>query len=115
MANRYDPVLKNLFLRLGPRLLQHLTGGHEIRAVRNVELQQLREVKERKVDLLFDLDDGSLFHLDLQAQNNPQMPWRELDYRVLLHELYQQPIRQSVLYVGEPALTMPNRIHETRL
>ena len=115
MANRYDPVLKNLFLRLGPRLLQQLTGGHKITAVRNVELQQLREIKERKVDLLFDLEDGSLFHLDLQAQNNPKMPWRVLDYRVLLHELYQQPIRQSVLYVGESDLTMPNRIHEPGL
>jgi predicted transposase YdaD len=115
MANRYDPVLKNLFLRLGPSLLQQLTGGRQIRAALNVELQQLRDVKERKVDLLYELDDDSLLHLDLQAQNEWDMPWRELEYRTLLRNLFKRPVHQAVLYVGEAAMTMPDRIDEPGL
>ena len=115
MANRYDPVLKNLFLRLGPSLLQQLTGGRQIRAPLNVELQQLREVKERKVDLLYELDDDSLLHLDLQAQNELDMPQRELEYRTLLRGLFKRPVRQAVLYVGEARMTMADRIDEPGL
>jgi predicted transposase YdaD len=115
MANRYDPILKSLFLRLQPSLLDRLSGGQAIRGALNVELQQLREVKERKVDLLFELDDNSLLHLDLQAQNEAEMAGRELDYRVILRQRFGCLVRQAVLYVGEPAMTMLDRIDEPGL
>ncbi len=51
---RYDTVLKDLFQRDRPKLLERLTGGKRVKQTLNVELAM---VAERRADLLLELDD----------------------------------------------------------
>ena len=74
------------------------------------------EVKERRADFLVELEDGSIFHLELQTQNDKNMPFRMLEYFVLISSKYpNRNIKQMVLYVGEKPLNMKDSIKTENL
>ena len=62
----HDRVLKDLFQKDGPSLLEQLTGGVHVREFLNVEFL---EVMERRADLVARLEDDSIFHFEIQGQN----------------------------------------------
>jgi len=45
-------------------------------------------VKERKADLIVELDDGSIFHLELQTNNDPKMHLRMAEYYLSIKRRY---------------------------
>ncbi|MFN7933585.1 MAG: hypothetical protein U0R19_09670 [Bryobacteraceae bacterium] len=69
----------------------------------NVELPQ---TQMRRIDLLADLENGSLFHLELQTRNDPQIGRRLLHYRLLIEEALERIPEQMVLYIGWEKLRM---------
>jgi predicted transposase YdaD len=101
--NRYDLVLKDLFQKDRPTLLERLSGGQRIRESLNVELPR---IQERRADLAFRLEDASLLHLEFQAANDRDMQFRQGIYGLLLGQKYRSRIRQVVLYAGNPAMRM---------
>ena len=105
----FDGVLKDLFQRDRPDILNRLTGGVKIKAFLNVELHRVRE---RRVDLVILLENGTLLHIELQSANDRRMRYRMVSYWGLLKEQQGRPVRQAVLYVGGPALNMQNRLDE---
>jgi len=100
---RYDAVLKDLFQRDHPMLLNRLTGGAAVRQSLNVELAI---VEERRADLLFELDDQSLFLLDLQSTNDRNMGYRVGIYTLVGAQKYQRKVRAAVLYTGMSEMKM---------
>lgn len=100
---RYDAVLKDLFQRDHPKLLERLTGGKRVKKTLNVELAM---VTERRADLLLELDDDSLFLLDFQSGNDSKMPYRVGHYTLLGSEKYNRPVRPVVLYLGIRRMNM---------
>ena len=100
---RYDAVLKDLFQRDHPKLLQQLTGGRLVKQTLNVEFAI---VAERRADLLLELDDDSLFLLDFQSGNDSKMPYRVGHYTLLGSEKYNRPVRPVVLYMGTRRMNM---------
>jgi hypothetical protein len=70
----------------------------------NVELPEVRNLR---VDLLAHCADGAYRQLELQVNNDTQMPFRMLEYAVALQRSLGQPVEQTVLYVGRGPLTMP--------
>ena len=73
-------------------------------------------IKERKADLIVELEDRSIFYLELQTYPDKNMPLRMLEYRVLLMQRYpNREIRQMVLYVGEGTPRMESSINERNL
>ena len=100
----FDGALKDLFERGLPSVIGLLTGGVRVRSFLNVELRQLNE---KRVDLILLLEDGSILHIEIQSVNDPRMKFRMGVYYYLVKETYAEvPVRQVVLYVGEPAMNM---------
>ena len=100
---RYDAVLKDLFQRDHPTLLSQLSGGIGVKQTLNAELAI---VEERRADLLFELEDDSLFLLDIQSTNDAQMAYRVGIYTLLASQKYKRNVRAVVLYTGMEAMRM---------
>ena len=102
MAQQYDTTFKSLFRRSHGVLSRLLFG--EVVDWPNVELPEVRNLR---VDLRAHCADGTFRQLELQVNNDNQMPFRMLEYAVALQRSLGQPVEQTVLYVGRGPLTMP--------
>ena len=69
---RYDTTLKELLQDGTPQLWQELVG----QSVKEYLTVELPSVQMRKPDFLARLDNGALFHLELQGSNETNMAWR---------------------------------------
>ena len=107
-ASSFDQTVKALFQGDRPSLLlEMLTGGVPVHQVLNVELAR---VVERRADLVFLLNDESIFHLEFQTRNDKEMPYREGIYCLLLGQKYRRRVRQAVIYLGEAKMRMPSEL-----
>ncbi|MEO5356740.1 MAG: hypothetical protein H7844_05505 [Nitrospirae bacterium YQR-1] len=106
MPQRHDITLKDIMKGL-PRKFMKLLTGFETANFLDV---QFPSVKYRQPDLLLELPDESLFHMEIQAQNDRDMDCRELDYLSVIFCTLRKPVRQLVLYVGYAKLNMKNEI-----
>ena len=110
---RYDAVLKDLFQRDHPTLLTQLIGldpisrGVGVKQTLNVELAI---VEERRADLLFELEDESLFLLDLQSSNDSAMGYRVGIYALVASQKYKRKVRAVVLYTGMERMRMQGHL-----
>ncbi len=84
-----------------------LTGGIPVRQILNGELAR---VLERRADSVFLLEDESLLHLEFQTRNDKEMPYRIGIYGLLLGQKYKRRMRQTVIYLGQPKMRMPNQL-----
>src|SRR6266566_1428135 len=93
-GSKYDLVVKDLFQRDHPSLLDKLTGGVAVSEVLSVELAR---VEQRRADLVLLLADGTLLHLEFQSSNDKDMPYRMGIYCLLLGQKYRRRVRQVLL------------------
>jgi hypothetical protein len=107
-----DIFLRDSLQRIPERFISILTGKKGIKILDNT----FPTVKERKADLIIELEDRSIFHLELQTHPDKNMPLRMLEYYTLLKQKYpDRKIRQMVLYVGEGAPRMESSINTDNL
>jgi len=92
---KYDTTFKDLFPDV--KVLFSLLTQSEVIRVENVEYAS---VKQRRTDLVAQLANGKLLHLELQSDNDDNMLWREFEYCDLIMQRYRQVPLQIVLYVG---------------
>ncbi len=104
-VSNYDLVVKELFERDHPTLLDELAGGLGVRQILNSELAV---TLARRADLVFLLEDESILHLEFQSRNDKEMPYRAGIYCLLLAQKYRRRVRQAVIYLGQPTLKMEN-------
>jgi hypothetical protein len=98
----YDATLK-LLLKGPATLTIQIISNLIVTRWLNVELNT---VEERRVDLLGESDDGRLLHIELQSDNDPDMPLRMMEYGAKIGlELKRYPT-QVVLYIGKDPLRM---------
>lgn len=108
-VSTYDSIIKGLFQpNRSSALLDLLTGGIPVRQVLSGELAR---VLERRADCVFLLEDDSIFHLEFQTRNDPEMPYREGIYGLLLGQKYKRPVRQAVIYLGQAKMRMPGQLN----
>ncbi len=104
---KIDITLRDIIQEIPPKFVQLLSGKNAKKLLDT----SLPEVKERRAYFLVELEDGSIFHLELQTQNDKNMPFRMLEYFVLISSKYpNKKIKQMVLYVGEKPLNMKDKI-----
>jgi predicted transposase YdaD len=103
--HEYDVALKNILTRPGSSALAQLTGASSLKWL-NVEAPK---VSNRRVDLLGELPDGNLVHIELQSRNEKDFPLRMAEYLFGIRRQYGRLSRQVVLYVGEAPLLMQDR------
>jgi predicted transposase YdaD len=104
--HEYDAALKNILTRPGSSVLTQLTGASSVRWI-NVEAPK---VSNRRVDLLGELPDGNLVHIELQSRNEKDFPLRMAEYLFGIRRKYGKLPRQVALYVGEAPMLMDDRI-----
>ncbi len=109
---KLDITLRDIIGKIPQKFVQILTGQKGTKILDNT----FPAVKERKADLILELEDGSIFHLELQTQNDKSMPFRMLEYYILLKQQYKnRPIKQMVLFVGDGKLNMETTIETDSL
>jgi hypothetical protein len=104
--HEYDVALKNILTRPGSSILAQLTGASSLKWI-NVEAPK---VSNRRVDLLGELPDGNLVHIELQSRNERDFPLGMAEYLFGIRRRCGKLPRQVVLYVGEAPLRMKDRI-----
>jgi predicted transposase YdaD len=109
--HEYDTALKDLLTGLARLALRELTGV-EVTGWRDVELP---EVSNPRMDLLGETGDGSLIHIELQSTNDELMAVRMADYGLRVYRQKRVFPMQFVLYVGDGALRMSDRLELPRL
>jgi hypothetical protein len=100
--HEYDVTLKMLLRGSARMVFQALTGG-QVEKWLDVELPKVRNPR---MDLLGEMADGGLLHLELQSRNDAEMPERMAEYAPGAYRLFRRFPRQIVLYVGERPLAM---------
>ena len=100
--HEYDITLKVLLRGSAAMAFQALTGGVVERWL-DIELPKMQNPR---MDLLGELADGTLLHLELQSGNDSAMALRMAEYALGVYRRFDQFPRQIVLYVGEPRLRM---------
>jgi hypothetical protein len=104
--HEYDVALKNILTRPGSSALDQLTGASSLKWI-NVEAPK---VSNRRVDLLGELPDGNLVHIEMQSRNEKDFPLRMAEYLFGIGRQYGRLPRQVALYVGEAPLRMKDRV-----
>ena len=102
---KFDKTLRDIIKNIPQKFVSILTGKKGIKILDNT----FPSVKERVADLILELEDGTIFHLELQTQNDNNMIFRMLEYYFLLKQkYYDRPVKQIVLYVGDGKPIMQN-------
>lgn len=107
----YDLTLKQIFHTIPQRLLKILTG----RAGLEILNTEYPAVKKRQPDLVLRLEDNTLFHIEIQSDNDESMGWRMLEYYQLIYRHHQLPLAQMVLYVGNNKCHIGEQINHPTL
>ena len=68
-------------------------------------------MQEKEADLVVELEDGTIFHLEIQSTDDKEMPNRMLQYALLIQKVHKKFPLQMVLYVGEANIEFKNSIN----
>ena len=103
---RYDATVKSLIWHGAPALLRQIAGA----AVVQIEATEYPQVRARRPDFVARLDNGEVLHLELQADPDPSMAWRMLEYFGLIAQHHGGlALRQCVLALSDDAMVrMPD-------
>ncbi len=104
----FDVTLKLLLQGPSAALLRALGGG---KVVRWLPVEALK-VETRQMDLLCQLADGGILHIELQSTNYPDMPARMAEYALGVRRRYRRMPRQIVLFVGRGPMRMRTSFKE---
>ena len=109
---KFDKTLRDIIQNIPQKFVSILTGKKGVKILDNT----FPSTKERVADLVLQLEDDTIFHLELQTQNDKNMPFRMLEYYLLLKQRYpDKPINQMVLYVGDGKPNMPDFLETDKL
>ncbi|MBF0566972.1 MAG: hypothetical protein HQK89_17240 [Nitrospirae bacterium] len=110
MSQLYDITLKKTIKKIPKQFLKILTGFEEGEFLDT----NFPTVQNREPGIVIKLPDISIFHLELQFNNENNMVWRMHDYYSPIFQGHGLKTRQLLLYVGNEPLRMTDRIqHET--
>ncbi len=115
--HRFDKILRQNMPVIFPALMEKVFGLH---IVEHTPLKdKLQTTKQLEVDALEKVKDAEgntfIIHLEAQTTNDCAIPIRLLEYRAMLNRIHGLLVRQYVLYLGDGAMTMSDRINEPDL
>ena len=108
---KYDRTLKDILKAVPKKFVEILTGRKALDFLDT----NFPKVEELKADLLVKLEDGGIFHLELQTSNDPKLPLRMLKYYTHLYSTYGIEPIQTVLYIGQGSMYMGYSIEKSNL
>ena len=106
MRQKYDITLKALLKDMPVMFLKILTG---FETGKFLDIQ-LPNIQYRFPDLIIELPDGSILHIEIQSASDGTMLKRMYLYSALIFYQYGRLPRQIVLYVGNKPHKMKNQV-----
>jgi len=104
---KLDITLRDIIQNIPHKFVELLTGKKAVRILDNT----FPSVKERKADLILEMEDKSIFHLELQTNNDKKMVFRMAEYSLLIAQKYDtKNIYQMVLFVGDGKPNMETKL-----
>ncbi|MBF0592089.1 MAG: hypothetical protein HQL02_08380 [Nitrospirae bacterium] len=106
MHQIYDKLLKELIKNVPPKFLKILTG-YETGKFLDI---QLPSVQMRQPDLLVDVLDGNIVHIEIQSTNDKAITSRMYEYSALILKQYNILPLQTLLYIGDKPINTTNSL-----
>ncbi len=113
-TNQYDKIFRENVEAVLPLLIEKVLG---IVAVQSEEIpDDIQRTVERRSDVLKIITDNKgrrfILHIEIQTADDLNMDARMLEYYGLLYRIYRLPIKQYVIYLGEPETQMVYSIND---
>ena len=105
-----DTISKEIIKSIVQDISKHILKI-EIESLEFIETEQQR-VESRRADIVAKVNDDFVLHLEIQNQNDMQMPYRMLRYWLDIKRATTLPVKQFVIYIGKDKLSMKNNIWE---
>jgi predicted transposase YdaD len=96
---RFDPILKEIFSKAAGKLISIATGEKINQKLEDITAE-IEFVKSLRPDMVFRAGD-KIFHIEIQAQQDKDLPERMLDYFYAIRKKYGKNPTQIVLFVGK--------------
>jgi predicted transposase YdaD len=96
---RFDPILKEIFSKAAGKLISIATGekiGGKLEDITS----EIEFVKSFRPDMVFRAGE-KIFHIEIQAQKDKDLPERMLIYSLAIKEKFGQKPVQIILFVGK--------------
>jgi predicted transposase YdaD len=96
---RFDPILKEIFSKAAGKLISIATGEKINQKLEDITAE-IEFVKSLRPDMLFRAG-NKIFHIEIQAQQDKDLPERMLIYSLAIKEKFGQKPVQIILFVGK--------------
>jgi predicted transposase YdaD len=96
---RFDPILKEIFSKAAGKLISIATG-EKIKGKLEDITAEIEFVKSLRPDMVLKAGD-KIFHIEIQAQQDKDLPERMLIYSLAIREKFGQKPVQIILFVGK--------------
>jgi predicted transposase YdaD len=96
---RFDPILKEIFSKAAGKLISIATGEKINKELEDITTE-IEFVKSLRPDMVFRTGD-KIFHIEIQAQQDKDLPERMLIYSLAIKEKFGQKPVQIILFVGK--------------
>lgn len=111
-GGKFDKVLRENMRFAMPGIMEKVL---KMNIVSSEELKdKIQITRQKEVDVLKIVTDAEgdsyILHLEFESSNKPKMHFRMAEYRAMLHQIYDHPVKQYVMYMGKAALNTPSRI-----
>jgi len=102
----YDRTLRDLLQGLPSTFVKLITGKKAIKMLDS----RFPSVEEKEADLIVELEDNEIYHIEVQTTNDPNMPLRMLYYAIAIYKTHNKFPKQIVLYIGENNINIKNSL-----
>jgi len=96
---RFDPILKEIFSKAAGKLISIATGEQINKELEDITAE-IEFVKSLRPDMVLKAGD-KIFHIEIQAQQDKDLPERMLIYSLAIKEKFGQKPVQIILFVGK--------------
>ena len=96
---RFDPILKEIFSKAAGKLISIATGEKINKELEDITTE-IEFVKSLRPDMVFRAGE-KIFHIEIQAQQDKDLPERMLIYSLAIKEKFGQKPVQIILFVGK--------------
>jgi predicted transposase YdaD len=96
---RFDPILKEIFSKAAGKLISIATGEKINQEPEDITAE-VEFVKSLRPDMVLKAGD-KIFHIEIQAQQDKDLPERMLIYSLAIKEKFGQKPVQIILFVGK--------------
>jgi hypothetical protein len=96
---RFDPILKEIFSKAAGKLISIATGEKINKELEDITTE-IEFVKSLRPDMVFRAG-NKIFHIEIQVQQDKDLPERMLIYSLAIKEKFGQKPVQIILFVGK--------------